>query len=190
MYAALAAGRDAAIEWSRVWCFWGDERMVPPDDPRSNFGAASRALLGRPPASAAHLIRIRGESPSAEEAAVEYERDIAGAFQLRPGDCPRFDLILLGLGADGHTASLFPGDPALEEQSRIAIPVHRDAPEIDRVTLTLRVINNARRVIFLVSGPDKAGALARVRADDGRSSSSLPAARVKPTKGEVIWLVK
>ena len=166
-YERLAA-RD--VDWSRCTLWFSDERCVPPDDERSNYGMARDALFDRLPGEAPDVRRIPGElGPDAGAAA--YETELRAAF----GEgIPRFDLVLLGLGPDGHCASLFPGDPALEERERLAVGVARAglAPLVPRVTLTLPVLNAARQVLFLVTGADKAAAAARAFA--GRARSPYP----------------
>ena len=165
---AAAAAADAAIAWARVHFAFGDERCVPPDDPASNFGAARRALLDRVPVPAANVHRIRGEdAPGA--AAIRYEvelRLVHAAFGFR--------LVLLGMGADGHTASLFPGGPELDESRRWVVPTRSPAAPHDRVTVTFPALAAGQRVVFAVTGAEKRAALARVLVGD----ASLPAARV------------
>lgn len=154
-----------APDWSRAGLWWGDERCVPPGDPRSNHTLARSALLdglARPPG---RIHRVRGELP-APEAAVLYDEELRGTS---------LDLALLGIGPDGHTASLFPGDPALEERERLAVPVH--ALGLDRVTLTLPALNATRLVLFLAVGDDKADAVAR--AFGGAPDAAVPAALVR-----------
>ena len=169
------------VEWARVYVFLGDERMVPPDDERSNLGMARRALLDHVPIPSANVFAVPTDRPAAA-AARQYQRSIADTV----GDPPRFDLILLGLGDDGHTASLFPGKAALEEQTAwvVASPPGVLPPPVDRVTLTFPVLNAARRVAFLVTGSKKAEVVKDVFA--GRD---YPAARVRPTDGELTWLL-
>jgi 6-phosphogluconolactonase len=178
VYALLAERPPTReIDWTRVEVFWGDERSVSPDHPDSNYRMARRALLDRVPIPEKNVHRIRGELPP-EEAAAAYRLQL----QDHLGVDGRFDLILLGMGPDGHTASLFPGTDASQEHSVVA--VHVQKLDTWRVTLTLPVINAARHVIFLVSGEEKAPALARVYAGD-----PLPAAMVEPADGKLIWLV-
>ncbi len=179
------AKRAARLDWTRVHVFWGDERCVPPDHPDSNYRMARETLLDRVPLPAANVHRIHGELPP-ERAAAEYERALRAYFG--DGSLPRFDLILLGLGEDGHTASLFPGSAALGEAARWAVAVpHSDPPPppLPRVSLTLPVLNAAAQVVFLVSGAGKAQRLAQVLR---RPGESLPAGRVHPTGG-LLWLV-
>lgn len=178
---ALLAERDRAqkIDWARVEVFWGDERSVPPDHPDSNYRMARHALLDLVPIPEKNVHRIRGEQPP-EEAAAAYRLEL----QEHLGVDGRFDLILLGMGPDGHTASLFPGTGALQEQEQSVVAVYVERLDTWRITLTLPVINAARHVIFLVSGEEKARALARIHAGE-----PLPAAMVEPVDGKLTWLV-
>jgi 6-phosphogluconolactonase len=178
-YRRLArGGAGQRVPWSQFEIFWGDERCVRADHPDSNYRMAHRALLRHVPVPDGHVHRIQGELPPAHAAAA-YEAQLQ---QVLAGTC--FDLILLGLGADGHTASLFPDTSAVEERDRAVVAVYVDKLQAWRVTLTLPVINAARDVIFLVSGTEKAGALAQVRA-----GADVPAARVHPDSGRLTWLV-
>ncbi len=167
------------IDWRHVEVFWGDERCVPPSHPDSNYRMARRALLDRVPIPPENVHRVLGELPP-EDAAAHYRLELQRV--LGGGGC--FDLILLGLGGDGHTASLFPGTAVLDEKERSFVAVYVEQLGSWRLTLTLPTINAARHVVFLVSGGSKAEALARVRSGEG-----LPAARVQPAGGELIWLV-
>jgi 6-phosphogluconolactonase len=178
-----AAGMD--VDWSRATLWWGDERCVPPDDERSNYGMARAALLegivGDPPA----VHRIRGELGPAP-AAADYEAVLRETF----GDgTPSLDLMLLGLGSDGHLASMFPGQPALEERDRLVVGVEEAGlePFVPRVTLTLPVINAAREVVFLVAGEGKAEAVAR--AFSGTPDQAIPASLVSPASGSLTVLL-
>jgi 6-phosphogluconolactonase len=176
------------VPWAHVRFFWGDERHVPPEHPDSNYRMVRLAMLDRLPIDPDHVFRIKGECPSAEEAAQEYERDLRTAFALTPGQFPRFDLIMLGMGADGHTASLFPGTPALKEEHRLAVGNPVDALDTDRITLTVPVLNNAAQVLFLVHGPDKAEALKDVL-EGPYVPERRPAQLVRPPDGRVQWIV-
>ena len=179
-YERLAADPLASrVDWAHVQVFWGDERSVPPDHPDSNYRMAREALLDHVPIPEANIHRIRGEVVP-DWAASSYEMELEKVLGLTG----RFDLVLLGIGADGHTASLFPGTKVLEEQEYAVDAVHLGGERGWRVTLTLPVINAARRVMFLVTGAEKAEALARIRAGE-----MLPAARVQPGDGELVWLV-
>jgi len=184
MYAKLS---QAHLRWDRVHFFWGDERCVPSDHDDSNFHMAYQALLKSISIPSENIHRIHGELP-AEQAAKNYEEDLRIFFGRSR---PRFNLILLGLGTDGHTASLFPGTLELGEKSNWVAPViHRvpPAPPVDRVTLTLPVLNAAANILFLVSGGEKAICLAQVLQGPFRQNM-LPAQAVKPVKGNTIWLV-
>jgi 6-phosphogluconolactonase len=177
---------SAHMPWDRTWIFFGDERAVAPDDAESNYRMAQEALLSRVPVSPTRVFRIRGEDGDAEAAAAAYAATLADAFGTRRGELPRFDLVLLGLGVDGHTASLFPNSPVLREVFRSVAAVHVAAAKIpQRLTLTFPVLNAAARVLFLVTGTEKAKILRKVL--DERAT--LPAAMVRPTDGELIWLV-
>lgn len=172
------------VPWQQVHLFWADERSVPPDDPESNYRLAREALIDRVPIPAGNVHRVQGElEPGA--AARAYERDLSDYFC---GPRTRFDLVLLGLGGDGHTASLFPGSDALQESDRLALAVeaHYEGRPASRVTLTLPAINSARHVWFLVTGSAKAGIVRAVLEGEG---SDLPAQQIRPTAGALIWLL-
>lgn len=186
-YELLAERFRLSVDWKEVRFFWGDERCVPPEDPASNFGMANRAMLSRLGLRPDQIHRIRGEEPP-EEAARLYEKELRAAFGLNQGEFPRFALMLLGLGDNVHTASLFPGIPALHERERIAVAVEVDAPQRHRVTLTPPAINNAMRVMFLVAGADKARAV-KCALEGPRDPERFPAQLVAPEGGEVIWLL-
>ena len=185
LYARLA--RRRALPWSRVHVFWGDERVVPPGHPDSNFGAADRALLSRVPLPRGNVHRVPTESHSPAVAARLYEDELRRFFATPARQFPRLDLVLLGLGADGHTASLFPGNEALREEERLVVAPLVTSLGGYRITLTLPVINSARAVIFLVAGDGKAEILAR--ALEGVGGAELPARLVRPHDGELLWLV-
>ncbi|OGO69967.1 MAG: 6-phosphogluconolactonase [Chloroflexi bacterium RBG_19FT_COMBO_62_14] len=170
------------VEWASVHIYWGDERCVPPDDPHSNEHMARQALLDRVPIPSDHIHPFSCHSDAAK-AATDYEDALREAFT---GGTPRFDLIYLGLGEDGHTASLIPGDPALDEHERWTAAVESKDP--GRVTLTYAVLNQGSIVAFLVSGANKGDALRQVL-DDSNPTNSLPAARVRPVNGILRYLV-
>jgi 6-phosphogluconolactonase len=187
LYARLGESpRREALPWDRTELFWTDERAVPPDHPDSNYGMARETLLERIAIPRGRIHRMPAEREDLEGAARDYEDEIARVLG-RPagGPPPAFDLILLGLGADGHVASLFPGSPALDESRRWVVPASAPAHPHPRLTLTLPVLNAARAALFLVSGADKAEAVAAVLT----LSLDLPAGRVRPPEGEVVWLV-
>ncbi|OGK98545.1 MAG: 6-phosphogluconolactonase [Candidatus Rokubacteria bacterium RIFCSPHIGHO2_12_FULL_73_22] len=186
-YARLAQPpfRDR-VAWERTWIFFGDERAVPPEHPESNYRMAFEALLARVPVPPAQVFRIRAEAEDTDAAAAEYARTLGEAFGTRRGTLPRFDLVLLGLGVDGHTASLFPGSPVVREVFRAVAAVHAAAAVIpERITLTLPALNAAARVAFLVAGPEKAKVVRAVLGEQ----ASLPAALVRPEDGALVWLL-
>jgi len=172
------------VPWAQVHLFWADERSVPPDHPGSNYGTAYKALIAKVPIPTDNVHRIRGELAH-DAAARAYDRDLLRFFG---GLQPRFDLVLLGLGSDGHTASLFPGIEALEETERLAVAttaVYGNRPT-ERVTLTLPVLNAARQVLFLVSGSGKAKTVLAALED---GEQVLPVQRVRPAAGKLTWLI-
>jgi len=175
------------MPWDQTWVFFGDERGVPPDHPDSNYRMANAALLSKVPIPAAQVARIRGEAEDAEAAAAEYARVMTEVFGSRRGELPSFDLILLGMGIDGHTASLFPGSPVLKEVFRPVAAVHAAAASIpQRFTFTFPLINAAARVMFLVAGGEKAKVVKAVFTEPG---AGLPASMVQPTNGRLTWLL-
>jgi 6-phosphogluconolactonase len=168
--------------WGRVQFFFGDERCVPPDDEASNYGMAREALLDRIPLRPEQVHRVLGEL-TPEEGARRAEEDLRAAVPGSPW--PVLDLVLLGMGPDGHTASLFPDAPELEEHERLMVPVHRpELPQPWRVSMTLPVINAARQVLMVVSGSQKAPMVRRGIAGD----PDIPAGRLRPA-GRLTWLV-
>ncbi len=172
------------IPWPHVHLFWGDERCVPPDQPGSNYRMAQEILIAAVPIPPDNVHRMRGElAPDA--AAKAYVRELQDYFC---GPRARFDLVLLGLGRDGHTASLFPGSAALDETERLAVAVTADYGDrpAQRVTLTPPAINAARHVWFLVTGADKAEIVQQVLEGAGED---LPARRIQPTAGRLTWLL-
>lgn len=172
------------VPWIKTQLFWSDERCVPPDHPDSNYGNAAAALAGLP-ISPLNVHRMRGEDPP-EDAAREYEAEMREAFKVLPSEVPRFDLMLLGLGEDGHTGSLFPGTTALDDVTHLATSVFVEKLKSHRLTLTFPVINNAANVAFLVSGEKKREIFHRVMEDP---SANLPSQRVQPTNGKLVWFV-
>jgi 6-phosphogluconolactonase len=178
-YALLAGRCRDKIPWPSVHLFWGDERCVPPVDPDSNFRMASEVLLGRIPIPPGNVHRILGERPP-ELAAEAYERELRTFFPAG-ASLPAFDLVILGAGADGHTASLFPGSPALEESKRwvMAVEAPGGVPCSHRVTLTLPAINASKKVIFLITGAEKS-AVVRDLCKGPAMPATTPAGRVCP----------
>src|SRR5579864_6794344 len=177
----------AQVDWPRVHLFWGDERTVPPDSPESNFGMARGELLVRVPIPAANVHRMEAEDTNIGRAAHNYEAVLRKFLPVDDRGFPRFHLVFLGLGMDGHTASLFPGSKLLRETSRwVSTPV---VPKLGsrRMTLTLPVLEGARRVVFLVAGAEKASILREVLCE--HPDPPLPAQMVKPRDGERLFLV-
>jgi 6-phosphogluconolactonase len=165
-------------DWSGAGVWWGDERCVPPDDDRSNFGLARKTLLDRLAAQPARVHRIRGEDKPAAAAAA-YDRELRGAT---------LDLVLLGLGPDGHVASLFPNSPGLSETERLAIPAEAKLePFVERVTLTPPALRNARRIVFLVTGESKADAVAGALA--GPTDPAAPGSLIRAESGETFAIL-
>jgi 6-phosphogluconolactonase len=190
LYELLATAPYASrIDWSRLHLFWGDERCVPPDHPDSNYRMTREALIDRVPLPEENVHRIHGEDEP-EDAALAYER-LLREFFGRAGTPERsFDLVLLGMGPDGHTASIFPGTAATTETRRWVMPVHVERPrDMWRVTLTAVVLNAAAEVTFLVAGADKAARLREVLGDGGGDHPPLPAQLIRPTHGILSWMV-
>ena len=185
LYSLLASGAIPSIPWDKILFFWSDERHVPPSHPDSNYRMANEVMLSKVPVPAEHVFRILGEEKDAAAAALAYEEALRKAFALQPGEFPRFDLILLGLGTDGHTASLFPGSPALNETKRLVVANWVEKLKTDRITFTFPVLNHASCVMFLVSGADKAEILEQILESPGEE---LPAQRVHPVNGRLFWL--
>jgi 6-phosphogluconolactonase len=179
------------IDWQKTYLFFGDDRFVPHDDPRSNYAMAQRSLLARAPIPANHILAIPTDRPSTAASAADYTRTLADFFGVAPGQAvPRFDLILLGMGDDGHTASLFPGKPAIHEQSAwvVSSPPGVLPPPVERVTLTFPVLNAAREVLFLVTGEKKAAPL-RDAIEGSPDVDRVPASAVRPSDGTLVWLI-
>ena len=178
----------SSVEWEKVHIFWGDERHVPPDHQDSNYRMARESLLSKVPVVSGQVYRIEGETANAGDAAQAYEEVLRKVFGLSEKEVPRFDLILLGMGPDGHTASLFPGTDAVHESSRWVVAPWVEKIQTHRVTMTSVVLNHARHVLFLVSGEDKASALEAVL--EGPSlPDEYPSQVIAPESGEVTWLI-
>jgi 6-phosphogluconolactonase len=175
LYQVLAEEFREQVLWSKVQFFWSDERHVAPDHPDSNYRMAHEALLSRVPVLESNVHRVRSENPSAQEAADEYEKIIV----------PRLDLILLGLGTDGHTASIFPGSEVLHETKRLIAAPWVEKLNAYRITMTLPLLNNGASVLFLVSGAEKAEIVKEVL----EGPQKYPAQFVQPTNGELIWML-
>lgn len=170
------------IAWSGIHFFWSDERHVPPDHPDSNYRMANETMLSRVPVATSNVHRIPGENPNATEAASEYEQTL---IEITQQSLPRLDLILLGLGTDGHTASIFPGSEVLHETTRLVAAPWVEKFQTYRITMTLPLLNNGASVVFLVSGSEKAKIVKEVL--DG--PEKYPAQAVKPTNGELLWML-
>lgn len=176
------------IAWDHVHLFWGDERYVPPNHPDSNYRMARETLLDRVPIPPAQVYPIPTSYADPAEAAAAYEQTLRTAFGLPYGQWPRFDLILLGLGPDAHTASLFPGTAALHEGQRLVAANWVEKLHAWRITLTPPVLNHAAHVLFLVSGAEKTGALRAVW-HGARDPERFPAQLVRPAAGDLVWLI-
>lgn len=189
LYALLATQPwRKRIPWNQIHFFWGDERHVPPSDPSSNFQMTQERLLFQVPIPQQNVHRIKAENPDAKAAAAEYEQDLRQFFQLGENQFPRFDLVLLGMGSNGHTASLFPGTDAVREQSRLVVASWIEELNSDRITLTPPVFNNAACVIFFVAGAEKATMLKTVL-EGQYQPNLLPVQIIRPTQGKVVWMV-
>jgi 6-phosphogluconolactonase len=190
LYSLLAsdASLRSQVPWDKIHFFWGDERHVPPDHADSNYRMANEAMLSKVPVPAAHVHRIRVENPNAGQAAEEYERTLHTFVQPGGTTLPCFDVVLLGMGPDGHTASLFPGTTALQETTRLVVANWVEKFSTYRITLTLPVLNNADRMLCIVGGADKAEALQAVL-DGDEQSPRFPSQLIRPTHGRLIWLV-
>jgi 6-phosphogluconolactonase len=184
--AALPSNSSAgnALPWEKIFFFWSDERHVPPDHPDSNYRMAFQAMLSKVAVPKEHIFRIHGEEKDADTAARAYEQTLRTAFATQPGEIPRFDLILLGIGTEGHTASLFPGSPALQETKRLVVANWVEKLKAERITFTYPLLNNAACIMFLVSGAGKAEILKQILEDPG----DLPAQRVQPVDGRLLWM--
>jgi 6-phosphogluconolactonase len=185
LYALLASDEfRGRFPWMRVSWYWGDERFVPYDDPESNYRMAAEAMLTRVPVPPENIHPVPTDA-APDEAAARYERTLQAAYGARVLDParPLFDITLLGLGPDGHTASLLPGQPVLEERKRWVAVVSRGRPEI-RITMTYPAIESSRYVAFIVEGKEKAAIISAIRT----GASQVPSARIRPV-GELIWFL-
>lgn len=176
------------VPWQKVHFYWSDERHCPPDHPDSNFRMAQLVLLSKVPVVEANVHRIHGEDPDAAHAAFEYENEVKNSVGAAGDEIPRFDLIYLGMGPDGHTASLFPGTAAIKENQRLVVSNHVEKLSTDRITFTAPLINAAAGVIFMASGDDKAGTLKDVR-EGPYMPEILPSQLIRPVNGRLLWLV-
>lgn len=175
------------VPWEQVHVFWGDERTVPPDDPQSNYRMAHEALLAHVPIPASNVHRMPGEGPDLAAAAAAYELGLRDLLDCTEG-VPVFDVVHLGMGDDGHTASLFPFTAALGEAERLVVVNHVDKLTTDRLTFTYPLLNAAAQVVFLVTGESKAGVLKDVL-EGPYAPDAYPSQGVQPTEGALLWLV-
>jgi len=182
MFQVLAEQFRDEVSWEKIQFFWSDERHVPPDDAESNYRMANEALLSHVSVSADNVHRIRSENPDALIAASDYEQTI---IEVTKQTLPRLDLIFLGLGTDGHTASIFPGSEVLHETKRLVAAPYVEKFKSYRITMTLPLLNNGASVVFLVSGAEKAEIVRAVL----QGEDKYPAQAVKPTQGELIWML-
>jgi 6-phosphogluconolactonase len=176
------------VPWDKVHLFFGDERHVPPDHPDSNFRMATEAMVSKSPLKPEQVTRIKGEYPDTDRAALEYEKALREYFKLKDGEYPRFDLLLAGMGNEGHTLSLFPGTKALHADGRIAVRNWVGKLYTERITMTAPAASNAAQIIFMVTGPDKAPALKAVL-EGPFEPEQLPAQLLQPKNGKLLWLV-
>ncbi len=185
-YDVLAEDYWYRLFWRHIHYYWGDERCVPPGDPESNYGMAWERLLSQLPIREDNIHRLRGEDPPEEEA-LRYGELLRAQLPSENG-LPRFDLVVLGLGEDGHTASIFPHQMGLwDAEGPCAVATHPESGQ-QRITLTGQLINNAARVVFLVSGASKAPVVAEILSG-AEAAAAYPAARVAPTDGRLIWML-
>jgi 6-phosphogluconolactonase len=184
---SLLASNYSNFAWNRVFLFFGDERHVPASDPESNYRMAQESLIQKISIPAENIFRVPTENPDAAAAALDYENAIRKFFELKLQEFPRFDLILLGMGPDGHTASLFPGSPALAEQSRVVVANWVEKFNTHRITFTFPVLNRAAEAMFLASGADKAEMVRQVL--EATSIPPLPSQRVQPSDGKLLWML-
>jgi 6-phosphogluconolactonase len=175
------------FKWEKMHFFWGDERWVLPEDQRSNYRMVSEVLLTKVRIPSENIHPIQTKNCNLQTSARLYEEAISGFFKLKNGELPVFDLILLGLGQDGHTSSLFPGNPVLLEKDRLVASLSQKGIPEKRITLTFPAINHADKVFFVVSGLDKAEIVAKVLED--KNGNNFPANEIKPMQGELCWFL-
>ena len=185
LYSLLATEKRSSVPWDKIYFFFGDERHVPPDHPESNSRMANEAMFSKVPVKSENIFRIHAEQ-DADHAAQNYEQSLRTFFSVKPGEFPRFDLIFLGMGPDGHTASLFPGTSALHENHRLVVANWVEKFKTFRITMTFPVLNHAACVIFLTSGADKAAMLHEVLENE---KANLPCQKVRPIDGKLVWMV-
>ncbi len=184
---SLLAEQHRDFVWNRTFLFFGDERHVPPDHPESNYRMVNESLLARIQIPAENVFRVKAENPDAAAAAQEYEHQMRAFFSHQEAEFPRFDLILLGVGPDGHTASLFPGSEGLKEQSRWVIANWVEKFNAHRITFTFPVLNSAAEAMFMANGADKADMVRQVL--EGKSTPPYPSQQVLPKGGKLVWML-
>ncbi|MFY9675863.1 MAG: 6-phosphogluconolactonase [Terriglobales bacterium] len=184
---SLLASSYPDFPWARTYLFFGDERHVPPTDPESNYRMVNESLLSKIAMPAQNVFRVKAELPDAAFAAADYETQLRRFFELKPNEFPRFDLILLGMGPDGHTASLFPDSEGLRESSKLVIANWVEKFKTNRISFTFPLLNNAAEVMFLASGSDKSEMINEVLED--KRTPPLPSQQVQPTNGRLIWML-
>jgi len=190
LYVLLASEQEsyrAQLDFGMIHFFWGDERHVPPDHPDSNYRMASEAMLSKVPVPLENVHRIKSEMADAEEAARDYEQVLEKFFKLENGQLPRFDLVVLGMGSDGHTASIFPDSDVINEKRRLVVAPWVEKLRSYRITLTPPVLNKAASTIVLVSGAKKAEILHKVLEGEYRPEF-FPAQLISPSEGGLLWL--
>lgn len=175
----------SCIPWNDAHIFWVDERCVPENDPASNYGIARKDFLDRVPIATRQIYPMYGGTLP-EKGAAMYQAKLKAFFRVEEGSFPIFDLIFLGVGKDGHTASLFPEQRALDERERWVVAVKGGSPDVDRLTMTYPVLNHARQIVFLAAGKEKSGVL---RAILEQRQMALPAQRIRPMSGKLTWLL-
>jgi 6-phosphogluconolactonase len=190
LYSLLATDTDlrAKVPWDKMQLFFGDERHVGPDDAQSNFKMASEHMITKAPLKPEQVHRIKGEYPDPERAAKEYEQDLRAHFHLKDAELPRLDLVLAGMGDEGHTLSLFPGTKALHAQGRTVVRNWVGKLYTERITITAPAANNAEMILFMVAGKEKVLALKGVL-EGPYEPEQLPAQLLQPTNGKLLWLV-
>ena len=176
------------LPWDKMQIFFGDERHVPPDHPDSNFRMVSETFISKSPIKPEQVFRIKAELQDTEKAAQDYEQILRTQFTPKPGELPRFDLMLLGMGNEGHTLSLFPGTTALRDNGRLVVRTWVGKLYTERITCTAPVANNSAAVIFMIAGVDKAPALKAVL-EGPREPEQLPSQLIKPANGKLFFLV-
>jgi 6-phosphogluconolactonase len=184
---SLLAEQHRDFAWSRTFLFFGDERHVPPDHPDSNYRMVRESLLTKIQMPAENIFRVKAENPDAGAAALDYEHQMRDFFSHDESEFPRFDLILLGMGPDGHTASLFPDSEGLKAQTRWVVANWVEKFKTYRITFTFPVLNTASEVMFMISGPDKADMVDQVL--EGKNTPPYPSQQVLPKDGKLLWML-